>query len=87
MNETEIVETVHVETPKPALKVRYKPRYIVRSKVKELAFRVVDTQLGPTRSKMFRRIGSSFYEYIDGVVANAVTSRVKSQPSKGKTLT
>ncbi len=78
------------ETPTPVAtvtKLRYKPRYICRSRVKQLALQVAKTQLGPTRSKMFTRIGTSFFEYIDGVVANAITSRVKSQPSKGKTLT
>lgn len=74
-------------TPQPTIKVRYKPRYLCKSKVKEMALQVAKNQLGPTRSKMFTRVGSSFFEYIDGVVANAIVNRVKSQPSKGKTLT
>lgn len=75
------------ETATPTPKVRYKPRYLCRSKVKQMALQIAKTQLGPTRSKMFTRVGTSFFEYIDGVVANAIVNRVKSQPSKGKTLT
>lgn len=68
-------------------KVRYKPRYICKSKVKALALQVARSNPAPTRAKMFTRVGTSFYEACDAFIANWVASRVKSQPSKGKTLT
>ncbi len=86
MNETSFTETAVTETPKPKA-LRYKPRYIVRSKVKQLALQISKSNPCETRARMFTRVGTSFFEYIDGVVANAIAARVKSQPSKGKTLT
>ncbi len=68
-------------------KVKYKPRYIVRSKVKQFALKVAKSNPCETRAKMFTRVGTPFYEALDGFVANWIVSRVKSQPSKGKTLT
>jgi|FAXJ01.1.fsa_nt_gi hypothetical protein len=86
MNDIVMTETVPATPlPKPAT-VRYKPRYICKSRVKQLALQAV-SQLGPTRSKMFRRVGTPFYQACDAYLANFIVNRVKSHPSKGKTLT
>jgi hypothetical protein len=74
------------QSPKAAT-LKYKPRYIVRSKVKQFALKVAKSNPCETRAKMFTRVGTHFYEALDAVVANWIVSRVKSQPSKGKTLT
>jgi hypothetical protein len=84
MNETIFTETT--PTPKPAT-VRYKPRYICKSKVKQLALQTAKSQLSDIRQKMFTRVGTSFYEACDAFLANFIASRVRSHPSKGKTLT
>ena len=70
----------------PTPKIKYKPRYIRRSRVKELALATAKAQLGPTRQKMFTIVGTSFYEACDAFLANFIAHRVKSHPSKGKTL-
>ena len=82
----ETAEVVPSETP-ISTKVRYKPRYICKSKVKQLALQVAKAQLSSTRQKMFTRVGTSFYEACDAYLANFIASRVKSHPSRGKTLT
>jgi hypothetical protein len=84
MNETVFTETD--TTPKPSV-IKYKPRYICKSKVKQLALQTAHSQLSTVRQKMFTRVGTSFYEACDACLANFIASRVRSHPSKGKTLT
>jgi hypothetical protein len=67
--------------------IRYKPRYICKSKVKNLALTIAQEQLSPSRAKKFTRVGTSFYESCEACLINFIINRVKSQPSKGKTLT
>lgn len=40
-----------------------------------------------TRAKMFTRVSEDFLLLAEGALKNWIQSRVKSQPSKGKTLT
>ena len=40
-----------------------------------------------TRAKGFNRVSSSFLDFVEATVKNAIISRVKQQPSVGKTLT
>ena len=86
MNEITFTETT-VTNPQKPKKISYKPRYICKSKVKQLALQVAQSNPAPTRAKMFSRVGTSFYEACDAFLANFIASRVKGHPSKGKTLT
>jgi len=83
---SEIIFTESVTETKPIV-VKYKPRYICKSKVKQLALQTSKAQLSSARQKMFTRVGTSFYEACDAFLANFIANRVKSHPSRGKTLT
>ena len=72
------------ETP---TKVKVKFRLICASKCKKFALEVARAQLGPTRSKMFSRVSEDFLVACEANLKNFIHSRVRSHPSKGKTLT
>lgn len=57
--------------------------HINATRVKKLALEVAKQ----TRAKGFNRVSSSFLDFVEATVKNAIISRVKQQPSVGKTLT
>jgi hypothetical protein len=67
--------------------VRVKFNLICASKCKKFALEVAQAQLGPTRSKMFTRVSEDFLVACEANLKNFIHSRVRSHPSKGKTLT
>lgn len=69
------------------MKVRTKFRLICASKCKKFALEVAQAQLGPTRSKMFTRVSEDFLVACEANLKSFIHSRVRSHPSKGKTLT
>jgi hypothetical protein len=74
------------ETP-PAIRTRATFRLICASKCKKFALEVAQAQLGPTRSKMFTRVSEEFLLACEANLKAFIHSRVKTHPSKGKTLT
>ena len=68
-------------------KIRFKPRLIKKPKIKELALQIAKANPCQARAKMFTRVGDSFYEACEAYLANFIRSRIKSHPSRGKTLT
>lgn len=75
-------ETVPVPT-----KVRVKFRLICASKVKKYALEVAKSNPAQIRAKMFTRVSEDFLIGAEVALKNWIINRVKSQPSKGKTLT
>jgi hypothetical protein len=71
----------------PAIRARATFRLICASKCKKFALEVAQAQLGPTRSKMFTRVSEDFLVACEANLKNFIHSRVRSHPSKGKTLT
>lgn len=45
------------------------------------------SQLGPTRQKMFSRVSQEFLIACEANLKDFIRSRVRTHPSKGKTLT
>ena len=80
-------EELSTETTPTAPKIRFKPRLIKKPKVKELALQIARANPCQARAKMFTRVSDSFYEACEAYLVNFMRSRIKSHPSKGKTLT
>lgn len=59
-----------------------KTAFLNAKAVKQYALHVAQT----TRAHKFERVGSDFIEAIDHAVRSAIVERIKSAPSKGKTL-
>ena len=57
--------------------------HINATRCKRLALEVAQQ----TKFKKFTRVSASFMEFVEATVRNAIISRVKQQPSVGKTLT
>ena len=68
-------------------KFRFKPRLLCKSKVKQFALDFARANPAPTRAKMFTRVGEDFYVACETNLKAFIQSRIRSQPSKGKTLT
>lgn len=68
-------------------KVRVKFRLICASKVKKYALDIARANPAPQRAKMFSRVSEDFLIGAEVALKNWIINRVKSQPSKGKTLT
>jgi len=58
--------------------------HLNKSRVRKTA---LDICAHDIRHKNFRRIKPSFYDFVENATRQAIASRVKQQPSKGKTLT
>ena len=70
----------------PQQKIKYRPDLICKSKVKKLALALAQANPAPSRAKMFTRVGEDFYKACEAKLREFMKSRIKSQPSKGKTL-
>lgn len=69
--------------PERKRRKRYKARYVHRSGVRALVFRVAE-DLG--RTGVIQRVGDELYVYLDAMVLAAVTALVQQHPSGFKTL-
>jgi hypothetical protein len=69
------------------IKIKTKFRLICASKCKKFALEVARAQLGQTRSKMFTRVSEDFLIACEANLKTFIHSRVRSHPSRGKTLT
>jgi hypothetical protein len=85
MNDTVLTETTPTEVA--TVRTRATFRLICASKCKKFAIEVAQAQLGPTRSKMFTRVSEDFLVACEANLKSFIHSRVRSHPSKGKTLT
>lgn len=85
MNDIVITETL--PEPPMAIRTRATFRLICASKCKKFALEVAKAQLGPTRSRMFTRVSEDFLVACEANLKSFIHSRVRSHPSKGKTLT
>ena len=82
---TQQVETPETPEPKQVLpKVKFK--LICASKCKKFALEVAKANPAPQRAKMFTRVSEDFLIACEANMKNFILSRVKMQPSKGKTL-
>lgn len=86
MSEITFAENEPTATPK-TVKARAKFDLICASKVKKYALSVAQSNPAPQRAKMFTRVSEDFLMLAEGVLRNWIVNRVRSQPSKGKTLT
>jgi hypothetical protein len=84
MNDETLPETPLTETP---VKIKAKFRLICASKCKKFALEVAQSNPAPTRKKMFTRVSEDFLISCEVALKNHILGRVKSHPSKGKTLT
>ena len=84
MTETTFTETDNTIAPEPKIKHSYK--LICASKCKKFALEVVKAQGGPRATK-FTRVSADFLEACEANMKLFIVSRVKTHPSKGKTLT
>lgn len=83
MNEETIEQST--ETPavsSPALRVKF--NLICASKVKKYALNIAKNQI---RTKNHTRVSEEFLLSCEAALINHIVSRVKMQPTKGKTLT
>jgi len=78
-------ENLNPVISKPA-KIKTRFRYINASKCKKFALEVAKANPCEARSKMFTRVSEDFLIAIETNLINFVQSRVKTHPSKGKTL-
>ncbi len=85
MNDENLTATP-TETPDIPVKVKAKFRLICASKCKKFALEVAQSNPAPTRAKMFTRVRESFLISCEVALKNHILSRVKSHPSKGKSL-
>jgi len=79
---TEVDPSVKKQT-----KARMTFRLICASKCKKYALEFAKANPAPTRAKMFSRVSEDFLLSCEVALKNHIMSRVRSQPSKGKTLT
>lgn len=87
MNEITFSETDQTVQPKPAPRARAKFNLICASKVKRYALDIAKANPCEARAKMFTRVSEDFLLLAEGALKNWIADRVRSQPSKGKTLT
>jgi hypothetical protein len=90
MNET-ITPTVYLQNERGErvyipVTVKVKFSLICASKCKKFALEMAQAQLGPTRQKMFTRVSQDFLIACEAELKNFIRSRVRTHPSKGKTL-
>ena len=86
MSDITFTENEPPTTTKPP-RTRMKFNLICASKVKRFALDIAKANPAPQRAKMFTRVSEDFLLLAEGALKNWIISRVKSQPSKGKTLT
>ena len=84
MNDITFTESAPTDA---VVKVRTKFRLICASKCKKFALEMAQAQLGPTRQKMFTRVSQEFLIACEANLKDFIRSRVRTHPSKGKTLT
>lgn len=75
-----------ISTATPA-RVRASFRLICASKCKKFALEVARANPAPQRAKMFSRVSEEFLIACEANLKNFIYNRVRSHPSKGKTLT
>lgn len=75
-----------VNTTTPVAKVKMKFNLICASKCKKFALEFAKANPAPTRAKMFTRVSEDFLISCENALRQHITSRVKTHPSKGKTL-
>ena len=68
-------------------KAKAKFRLITASKCKKFALEVARANPAPQRAKMFTRVSEDFLLACEAQLKNFIYNRVRSHPSKGKTLT
>lgn len=66
--------------------VKVKFNLICASKCKKFAIEMAQAQLGPTRQRMFSRVSQDFLIACEANLKDFIRNRVRSHPSKGKTL-
>lgn len=71
----------------PTIPTRISFKLICASKCKKFALEMAKAQLGPTRQKMFTRVSQEFLIACEANLKDFIRSRVRTHPSKGKTLT
>lgn len=81
-NSQTLIETIDASTP-----TRVSFKLICASKCKKFALEMAQSQLGPTRSKMFTRVSEEFLIACEANLKAFIRNRVNTHPSKGKTLT
>ena len=80
-----IDETINEPTPvKPP---KYKFRLIKAPKCKKFALEFSKSNPCKARAKMFTRVSESFLIECEVALKNHIMAKIKSHPSKGKTLT
>ena len=84
MNEDIISDTPSTETPVESFKAPSKFKLICASKCKKFALEFAKAQI---RTKKHTRVSESFLDSCEAALKNHILSRVKMQPTKGKTLT
>lgn len=83
MNEENIEPSVET-TPESSPAIRMRFDLICTSKVKKYALAIAKTQI---RTKNHTRVSEDFLMSCEAALRNHIVSRVKMQPTKGKTLT
>lgn len=86
MNEITFSETTIPAATTPTPRAKYPFQLICVSKCKRFALEVVKSQGGPRASK-FTRVSEDFLVACEANLKSFIASRVKTHPSKGKTLT
>ena len=86
MSDITFTENEPPTTTKPP-RTRMKFNLICASKVKKYALGIAQANPCETRAKMFSRVSEDFLIGAEVALKNWIVNRVKSQPSKGKTLT
>jgi Trk K+ transport system NAD-binding subunit len=83
MNNTEnLIVADDTESPSQELKIKVKFKLICASKCKKFALEMAQAH----RAQMFTRVSEDFLLACEANLKNFILSRVKSHPSKGKTL-
>lgn len=75
------------ESIAPTTKSKFKFKLICASKAKKFALEVAKSNPVPIRAKMFTRVSEDFLIQCEVALKNFIENRVRTHPSKGKTLT
>jgi len=87
-NVSDPIQNFISETPEPKLVIpKTKFKLICASKCKKFALEVAKSNPAPQRAKMFTRVSEEFLIACEANLKSFIFNRVKSHPSKGKTLT
>jgi len=81
-----ITTTTTTTTETQEFRAKTKFRLICASKCKKFALEIARSNPAPLRAKMFTRVGENFLIACEAELKRFIHSRVKTHPSKGKTL-